>query len=429
MKNDQVVEFTSLQNPRIKQLVKLRDRSERDKTNQFLIEGYRELLRAVESSYPIEALFICRNLFLGSNEETLIAKLTDKGTKIFSCNDAVFRKISYRDRPDGLLGLAPQRHDTLLNLKQKIQSKSNPFLVVAEAVEKPGNLGTILRSSDAVGLDGLIVCDKCTDLYNPNVVRASVGTLFSVPVVEASGRETIQWLKQNNIAIVAATPSAKIEFTEADLSGAIAIAVGTEQLGLSDLWMNGADIQVRIPMLGIADSLNVAMATTLLLYEAQRQRKEKNAMTTYPFKVLYDDNHLLVINKNCGLLTQPTDLENTSVEVLAKEWLKEKYHKPGNVFLGIVHRLDKPVSGIVLLAKTSKALSRINEAIRQKAIKKTYLALIEGNLPKEEGTLENFLRHDDYKAYVTHKNDPQSKLARPTLQNNKKIRWSNPYRS
>ena len=146
-------------------------------------------------------------------------------------------------------------------------------MVVAEAIEKPGNLGTILRSSDAVGLDALIVCDACTDIFNPNVVRASVGTLFTVPIVETTGVKALQWLKEHNVSILAATPAAKLEFTQVDMRGPLAIAVGTEQLGLSDLWMREADLQVRIPMCGVADSLNVAMATTLLLYEALRQRR------------------------------------------------------------------------------------------------------------------------------------------------------------
>lgn len=272
MQNDSSSFITSQQNPRIKQLVKMRDRSEREKTGQFLIEGYRELLRAVESGHPINTLFICEELFLGTNEKTLIKKIVDKGATLWQCTPAVFHKISYRDRPDGLIALAPQQHHSLKELEKYIPPNKPPFLVIAEAIEKPGNLGTILRSSDAVGLDALIVCDRCTDIHNPNVVRASVGTLFSVPVVEASGEETLQWLKQHNIAIVAATPSATLEFTQVDLTRPIAIAVGTEQLGLSERWMTQADIQVRIPMHGIADSLNVAMATTLLLYEALRQR-------------------------------------------------------------------------------------------------------------------------------------------------------------
>jgi TrmH family RNA methyltransferase len=180
--------------------------------------------------------------------------------------------MSYRDRPDGLIAIAPQQHMTLKQLDAKFKPQKPPFLVVAEAIEKPGNLGTILRSSDAVGVDGLIVCDRCTDIHNPNVVRASVGTLFTVPVVEAGGQETLDYLKQKGIAIIAATPGAQVEFTHVDLSGPVAIAVGTEQLGLSDKWLSQATTCVRIPMLGVADSLNVAMATTLLLYEVLRQR-------------------------------------------------------------------------------------------------------------------------------------------------------------
>lgn len=267
--------LTSLQNPQVKQIVRLRDRTEREQTDQFLIEGYRELLRASDSGFPIKTLYICPELFLGTNEQSLITKIQRQRAQVISCSEPVFRKISYRDRPDGLIGLAPQRHLTLDDMDKTLAGNSAPFLVVAEAIEKPGNLGTILRSSDAVGLDGLIVCDRCTDIHNPNVVRASVGTLFTVPVAETKGVETLEWLRARKIAIVAATPSAKKEFTDVDLTGPIAIAVGTEQFGLSKLWMEQADIQVRIPMLGIADSLNVAMATTLLLYEALRQRQAK----------------------------------------------------------------------------------------------------------------------------------------------------------
>lgn len=273
----QTSHLSSVQNPRIKQLVKLRDRSEREETDQFLIEGYRELLRAVDAGHPITTLFFCPELFLGSNEQFLIDRMRKNGAEIISCTEPVFQKISYRDRPDGLLAIAKQKHLTLQDFDQILSGKNSPFLVVAEAIEKPGNLGTILRSSDAVGLDGLIVCDRCTDIHNPNVVRASVGTLFTVPVAETKGDETLSWLKSKNIQIVAATPSAKKEFTEVDLTGPIAIAVGTEQLGLSKRWMEEADIQVRIPMNGVADSLNVAMATTLLLYEALRQRRGKQS--------------------------------------------------------------------------------------------------------------------------------------------------------
>lgn len=265
--------LTSLQNPRIKQVVHLRDKPERDKTERFLIEGYRELFRACSAGQQVETVFMCPELFLGANEGSLIEKLAATGARIFQTSDKVFHKISYRDRPDGLLAIAVQQRSKLDDLALS----PSPFLVVAEAIEKPGNLGTILRSSDAVGVDALIVCDRCTDVFNPNVVRASVGTLFTVPVVETSSQQTILWLKSKGIAILAATPSAEREFTAIDMRGPLAIVVGTEQLGLSDQWMSQADLKVKIPMCGVADSLNVAMATTLLLYEALRQRRASHA--------------------------------------------------------------------------------------------------------------------------------------------------------
>jgi TrmH family RNA methyltransferase len=262
--------ITSGQNPKVKDIVRLRQRRHRDNTGRFLIEGYRELSRAASSGLPIEILYICSDLFLGSNEQYLIAEIEEKGAQIIPCTESVFQKISYRDRPDGLLAVAKQMEAGLASL---VLSEA-PFFVLAEAIEKPGNLGTILRSSDAVGVDGVIVCDRCTDIHNPNVVRASVGTLFTIPVVEADGEDTLSWLQANGIAIVAATPDAKEEFTDVDLRGPIAIAVGTEQLGLSPRLMEKATIHVRIPMCGVADSLNVAMATTLCLYEALRQRRK-----------------------------------------------------------------------------------------------------------------------------------------------------------
>ncbi len=260
--------ITSLQNPKVKEIVKLRDRKMRDETGLFLIEGFRELMRALKADRAIKTLFFCPEFFLGTHEESVLEKCQRKGAVLIPCSSEVFAKISYRDRPDGLLAIAPQLHLGLNDLKLK----DNPFLLVAESIEKPGNLGTILRSSDAAGVDGVIVCDPTTDIYNPNVVRSSVGTLFTKPVFEAESDETLHFLKREKIAIVAATPHAKLAFTEADLKIPLAIVVGTEQYGLSEMWMNRADISVRIPMFGVADSLNVASATTLLLYEVVRQR-------------------------------------------------------------------------------------------------------------------------------------------------------------
>ncbi len=263
------LDITSTTNPRIKHSIKLRQRSHRDAAAQMLIEGYREILRANRNQHEITTVFYCEELFQGDNNHALLKRLHASGATCIRCSKPVFQKISYRDRPDGLLAVAPQLHQTLAD----ITLSEKPFVVIAESIEKPGNLGTILRSADAAGADAVIVCDRCTDINNPNVVRASIGTLFCRPVVEASTTETIQWLRNHNIQSLAATPHAELLYTDADCTGAVAIVMGTEQYGLSEAWMHQADIQVRIPMHGQADSLNVATATTILLYEVCRQRE------------------------------------------------------------------------------------------------------------------------------------------------------------
>lgn len=264
------MKLTSLQNPSVKEAVKLQNRSKRDESGLFLIEGYRELSRAVIGCVVIQKVFFCPELFLGENEPALLDTLQTNGAELIDCSESVFKKMSYRDRPDGLLAVAVQMKQSLDDLKKRLGP--SPLLVVAEGIEKPGNLGSILRSADGVGADGLIVCDRCTDIYNPNVVRASVGTLFTLPVIETSGEEALQWLREENILIVATSPSAEKNYTETSLEGAVAVVVGTEQYGLSDKWLKEADHTVSIPMKGTADSLNVATATTLLLYEVLRQR-------------------------------------------------------------------------------------------------------------------------------------------------------------
>lgn len=262
------MEITSPQNNRVKQVVKLRNRRDRDKHNLYIIEGYRELSRGLEYGLRLESLFICPDYFLGENEYPLIAQFQSFGTEVIQVPPHVFDKMAYRDRPEGLLGIAPQFRKGLAD----IQLSENPFLLIAEAIEKPGNLGTILRSADATGVDGLVICDRCTDIFNPNVVRASTGCLYSVPFAEANSIETIQWLKSKGIKVLAATPHTDNFYTDVDLTGPIAVAVGTEQYGLSDTWMDECDLRVKIPMLGMADSLNVATATTLMMYEVVRQR-------------------------------------------------------------------------------------------------------------------------------------------------------------
>jgi TrmH family RNA methyltransferase len=260
--------ISSAQNGRVKAVVKLRNRRERDKQGLYIVEGYRALSRGLNYGIKLKELYFCPKYFLGENEKDLINRHRQNGAQIVEVTDSVFDKMAYRDRPEGLLGIAPQFHLGLDDL----ELSENPFLLIGEAIEKPGNLGTMLRSADATGTEALIVCDRCTDIFNPNVVRASTGCLFSVPTFEAGSDEVIGWLKEKGIKILAATPHTDNMYTDVDMTGPIAIAVGTEQYGLSDKWMEQADLKVKIPMLGQADSLNVATATTILMYEVIRQR-------------------------------------------------------------------------------------------------------------------------------------------------------------
>lgn len=249
----------------------------------MLVEGYEELSLALASGARPQTLFVCPELVRNTQDAIRIKEHLSNSTEVIEVNIPVFEKIAYRENPDGWLAVIPivrRRLSDLTAVLNALRSRASSchplkaLLVVAEAVEKPGNLGAILRSADAAGAHGLIVCDPVTDAYNPNVVRASKGTLFSVPVVEASTPEALPWLRGHAITIVAATPQAQTLYTDADLRGPVAIALGAEKEGLSRAWLEGADAVVRIPMLGRVNSLNVAMATALLLYEAVRQRQK-----------------------------------------------------------------------------------------------------------------------------------------------------------
>ena len=265
--------ITSLQNPRLKRLVRLRDRRPRDEEGAFLVEGYRELVRALDAGIRPQEAYYCPGWFLGSNEPALLARAEAAGARLFELSREAFAKVAYRERPDGLLAVAPQWRRTLADLVLP----ADPFLLVVEAIEKPGNLGTILRSADAAGCDAVIVCDPVTDLFNPNVVRASTGVLFSVPCVVDESGPVREWLRARGIRAVATTPAADTLYTDAGLRGPLAIVMGSEQYGLSRFWLENADLPVRIPMSGQADSLNVAMAALITLFEAVRQRGHRGS--------------------------------------------------------------------------------------------------------------------------------------------------------
>lgn len=245
------------------------DRRHRDQTGLMLIEGIKELRLAIKGKVSLARLFYCEELFKGV-EEGILTESVNCGAEPVPVNIHVFKKMVYREDSGGLLAIAKQPGRTL----KDIPLGKPPLLVVVEGIEKPGNLGAILRSADAAGVDGIIVCGRSTDLFNPNVVRASIGTVFTVPVVEATVPDTIAWLRNKEISVIATTPHTDILYFDSDLRGPAAIVMGSEHEGLSDRWLKEADLLVRIPMKGEADSLNLATATTILLYEAIRQRRK-----------------------------------------------------------------------------------------------------------------------------------------------------------
>jgi TrmH family RNA methyltransferase len=256
------MDITSLQNPKVKYIVKLReDKRQRQQDGLMLVEGYDELTLALSSGLKPQSLLTAPELASASIEIST--------AEIITVTRAVFEKISYRDNPDGWLGIFPIPKTSLEDLKLS----ESPFVIVAESVEKPGNLGAILRTADAAHVDAVIVCDPRVDVWNPNVVRASRGTIFTVPTVEVDSPNALAFLKLRKMRVLAATPSAEVSYTDIDLREPVALAVGTEDEGLTDFWMQNADIKVRIPMLGKVNSLNVSIATALITYEAVRQRK------------------------------------------------------------------------------------------------------------------------------------------------------------
>ena len=250
--------ISSLQNPRVKEAVALRERRGREKSGLMLVEGYHELALAVRAQMVPTAVFYCPER-LCSEEAELLEHFRSTRTPLIEVTMAVLGKLAIAPIPKRSLS--------------ELQLPERALVVVAEAIEKPGNLGAILRSADAAGADALILCDRATDLYNPNVVRASKGTIFRVPVVEATSAETLDFLRERGIYVVAATPAGTIDYWDTDLQRSVAIAVGTEKEGLSNRWMEGADARVTVPMCGAVNSLNVAQALTLLLFEARRQRR------------------------------------------------------------------------------------------------------------------------------------------------------------
>ncbi len=263
--------ITSAANPRVRAAARLRGRRERDREGLTLIDGVRETLRALAGGATLRRAFLYPDA-IGSHEgQALLERLGEESVPITELSREAFEKLAYGDRLDGVVAVAETPSCSL----DQLVLPAEPLIGVIEGVEKPGNLGAILRSADGAGVNAVIVADSATDLFNPNIIRASIGTVFAVRVAVASSGDVLEWLEHRQIAIVAARVQASVEYTQADYRGAVAIALGSEARGLSDPWAELARASVHVPMRGVADSLNVSATAAILFYEALRQRRQR----------------------------------------------------------------------------------------------------------------------------------------------------------
>lgn len=262
--------ITSLQNPRIKELKKLLAKSaERREQNLFVTEGLREVVLAHRAGYDITTLFICEGMLTEDSNYSL-TEVTEAASKptFIHVSSEVYNSLAYRETTEGVMALVTPREHTL----EQIKLSDPPLILVIESGEKPGNLGAMLRTCDAAGVDAVIICDPKTDLYNPNIIRSSVGTIFTNPIAICETGEAIGFLKSHGVQIYAAELNATQSHFQGDFKMATAMVVGSEANGLSEEWIKQADHRIKIPMDGKIDSLNVSVSAAVLLYEARRQR-------------------------------------------------------------------------------------------------------------------------------------------------------------
>jgi RNA methyltransferase, TrmH family len=258
----------SSKNPELRERAKLKERRARTREGRFLIEGAREVQRALAAGVKLEALYLCE-AFLGDAGREVVAEAERRGAPLTELSEAAFAGLSYRENPDGVIAVAERLARTLTDLVLP----ADALVVVVEGLEKPGNLGALLRTADSVGAHALFATGGGTDLENPNVIRASMGSLFSRPVLEVGGAELLSWLEREGFSLVATTPHTDTLYWDAAYTGRTAVLLGAEHEGLSQALLDAADIRVKIPMQGLADSLNVATTGALILYEALRQRR------------------------------------------------------------------------------------------------------------------------------------------------------------
>ena len=259
--------ITSRQNQRVKDAVKLRDRRARERSGRFLIDGIREIRRALESDIAVAEVFVCRELCRTKQAEQLAEDLRETTCNWSTVSPEVFEKLCFGQRQDGIVAVAETPERTLGDLSLP----NEPLVVVIESLEKPGNVGAVLRSADGAGADAVIVASPRTDLYNSNTIRASLGAVFKSNVCTAPSEQVIGWIRDQELPVAAAQPGAAIKYHEFDFRAGAAIVLGSEAGGLSEVWKGASVTAVSLPMHGIADSLNVSATAAVLVYEAQRQ--------------------------------------------------------------------------------------------------------------------------------------------------------------
>jgi len=265
-----MMHISSHQNRRIKQAVKLRKAKHRSESGRIVIDGAREIDRAVRAGVHVRELFLCPALCHSEEAQRVIAQAAYLAEFVADVPPQVFQRIAFGDRAEGVLAIADMPQPTLA----AIELPPQPVVAVVEGVEKPGNFGAILRSADAAGIHAVIAADAGTDLFNPNAIRASLGTIFSVRVAESTAQATLAWLRKQGLRIVAARLEQAEDYRQCDLRPPLAIVLGSEAHGLSETWLGEAIQGIMLPMLGIADSLNVANTASVLFYESLRQATE-----------------------------------------------------------------------------------------------------------------------------------------------------------
>jgi len=267
---NKVKQISSLHNPLVKKVLLLKEKSrERRNSGLFVLEGQREFELAGKGGYSVQSVFFCTNIISEEKVRQIISRL-EKYPELIEVSQEIYQKIAYRESTEGIVAIACSKNHNLNDISFR---NKNPLILIAEAPEKPGNVGALLRTADAANLDAVIIVNNKGDLYNPNIIRASIGCLFTVNIATGKTQEVINFLKKNKIAIYSASLSASCNYTEVDYKKPCAIAVGTEATGLTSEWLQESDQNIIIPMQGEIDSMNVSVSAAILIFEAKRQRE------------------------------------------------------------------------------------------------------------------------------------------------------------